>query len=369
MECFIKLKSVIWTLFFGGVVFLNSVHAADVTLGFEDSFFPEIVTSARANGMSGAFVGLVDDNHSPFYNPAGLGTIRKGSFHFFNLAGENNQNLLEENSVGDSNDLEAIRQFAVANNNKLYYGRIQSSYNLTFRHLSLGFFYSRQTKGFLGDEDTDQFEFADRYDFGPYLALNMSLGGGIFKIGVMGAWLTRFELIDDRVSTNLLDIKASEYNQGQMILLTPGAKLTLPIAWLPTFSATMHNSLGRNFNKKSGGAGIPHKFRQVVNAGFSFTPITGKFTRVHFEWNFKDTQNKYKQLDSSKRNAYGLEIDFLRHVYFRAGFGGGGGSGGLGFRFKYLQFDLETHAIDTKTDEFPDGKVDRRYGVYLALGF
>ena len=45
---------------------------------------------------------------------------------------------------------------------------------------------STQTRSRLGHEATDQFEYADRFDHGPYAAFNISLFGGVIKLGISG---------------------------------------------------------------------------------------------------------------------------------------------------------------------------------------
>ena len=50
-------------------------------LYFEDASSPELVTSARALAMGNAYMSKVDDGWSAFYNPAGLGTVRKLQVH------------------------------------------------------------------------------------------------------------------------------------------------------------------------------------------------------------------------------------------------------------------------------------------------
>ena len=105
-----------------------------------------------------------------------------------------------------------------------------------------------------------------------------------------------------------------------------------------------------------------------MDVGFSLTPQIGKTTRIHLEVNLKDSQNAYGDVASSRKVAFGAEIDFGRRVFLRYGYGDGFGSGGIGLRAKQLEFDLTTYAVDATSNEFR-GQEDRRYAISLSSGF
>ena len=63
---------------------------------FSDGVFPELVPSARALAMGNAFIARVDDEAAPFYNPAGLGTVRDWTFHVSNFLLEVNKGFAQE---------------------------------------------------------------------------------------------------------------------------------------------------------------------------------------------------------------------------------------------------------------------------------
>ncbi|MFW5887408.1 MAG: hypothetical protein ACOCUH_01285, partial [Bacteriovoracia bacterium] len=143
-------------------------------------------------------------------------------------------------------------------------------------------------------------------------------------------------------------------------------KLTIPVFALPTFSATLHNSAARSFNKV-GDNETPEDIKQNLVLGLSLTPQVGKYTRVHIGVDYKDAAHKHKNLTFTRRLGLGLEFDFARTMFVRFGYGDGFGSAGIGIKSKKLQVDLTTYAVDTTSNEFR-GKEDRRFVFSISSG-
>lgn len=350
-----------------------------LSIEFEDGLFPELVVSGRALGMGNAFVSKVDDESSPFYNPAGLGTVRGWTFHLSNISAEVNKDLSQNMTQGegssstgakvtDSFDLDGLRQIHRDNPGFVSHSRVALAPNITRRFFSAGYLYSRRTRAALGTGTESQFEFADRTDHGPYTAINVSIFGGVLKLGATATWLFRKEQKGTRDKDAELVIGPEESRSGRALMVTSGAKLTLPIYALPTFSAVIHNTGGKDFNQSSNSQFAPDKIQQNIVLGFSLTPQLGKTTRVHLEANFKDAGNRYDNLDSGDRWQAGIEFDFFRTIFVRGGFSQGKGAGGLGIRIRDFRMDLSTYAVDVDTEE-AEGLSDRRFSLGFSGGF
>lgn len=345
-------------------------------LDFEDHAFPEFVTSARALAMGNAYINKVDDSWAAFYNPAGLGTVRKPEFHLGNVHMEASNKLLNIISQGpatdipgnykDTYDADKIRPILAKDQGKLIHSRIQAFPNLTLRGMTMGYFFSQRNRAILNDDVANNFEIAERRDHGPVFALNASLFGGIFKVGATGVYLIRRDLykqVAPNASSKILD---SDYKYGRGLQITGGARLTFPVAFLPTFSAVLRNATDNDFEgAKSGGP--PTAIEQTVDYGFSITPQIGKRVRIHLEANLKDAHNAY-ETNAKRRLAAGMEIDFNRRIFLRGGWGDGWGSGGIGLRGRSFIFDLSTYAVDRSFDGFREEE-DRRFVLGLSTGF
>ncbi|MFZ4713986.1 MAG: hypothetical protein ACOYL6_09755 [Bacteriovoracaceae bacterium] len=360
-------------LFILSVLLSFQAHA----IGFEDGVYPELITSARAQAMGNAYISKVDDAHSAFYNPAGLGSVRHTHFHLLNAHVETNDDFLAMSGSGsgaseigknlsNSYKLDGVRQQLLNHKGKTSHARVQAFPNLTFRHFTLGYMGSKRTRTTIDDTTNAKFEYADRTDHGPVAAANFSLWGGVFKTGASVVWLRRTEAIGTAVATNTFDLPSDQYSKGSMFLVTVGSKLTLPIALLPTFSAALRNA-GSNSFTHDGGTDAPEKVRQTIDAGFSITPQWGKQVRMHLEANVKDTGNKY-DVQGSRRLCLGAELDIARTMFFRAGYADGFGSAGLGLKTHHIEIDVTTYAVNSESSGGVT-KEDRRYSFSVSTGF
>lgn len=346
-------------------------------LDFEDHAFPELVTSARALAMGNAFINKVDDSWSAFYNPAGLGTVRRPTFHLANIHLESSGSLMSAMSDGaaykipgnylDSYDPEKMRSLLTENQGELMHSRINLFPNFTARGLTLGYMFSQRNRSIINDDVANQFEIAERRDHGPVMALNASFFGGIFKVGASAVYLMRRDLYKTIGPTESINISDSDYTGGSSVQVTAGARLTLPYDYLPTFSAVLRNATDAKFSKHKDYDLEPNKILQTVDVGVSITPQIGQASRLHLELNLKDLNDAY-QTDIKRRMAAGMELDVARKLFLRAGYGDGWGSGGIGVRLKGMTLDLTTYAIDRSFDGFRE-KEDRRWVLSFASGF
>lgn len=345
-------------------------------LDFEDHAFPEFVTSARALAMGNAYINKVDDSWSAFYNPAGLGTVRKPQFHIANIHAEASSGLLDVVGGGpayeipgkyiDSFDMSEMRSELAKDQGKLVHSRFNIFPNLTVRGLTLGYLFSQRNRAIINDDVANEFEVAERRDHGPVMSLNGSLFGGILKLGATAVYLNRRDLYKAFGPTEEVAISDGDYQSGKSLQLTAGARLTLPWTFLPTFSAVLRNATNNDF-EDHGKGGAPDDIKQTVDVGFSITPQIAKMSRLHLEVNLKDLNDAY-DTDYKRRLAAGMELDFNRRLFVRAGWGDGWGSAGLGVRTRTFILDLTTYAVDRSLDGFREEE-DRRWVLSLASGF
>lgn len=357
------------------ILFVILSRPAFALLDFEDHAFPEFVTSARALALGNAYLNKVDDSWSAFYNPAGLGTVRKPQFHIFNGHMEASSGLLDVIGNGpatdvpgkyvDSFDVEDFRTELAQHQGKLAHSRFNLFPNITVRGLTLGYFYSQRNRAIINDDVTNNFEVAERRDQGPVMSLTASLFGGVLKVGATALYLNRKQLYKSFGPSEPTVISDADYKKGSSFQLTAGTRLTLPWTLLPTFSAVLRNATDSDFDGESGQT--PDPIEQTVDLGFSITPQIGQRTRLHLEVNLKDVGNAYRT-DTKRRAAAGMELDFNRRIFLRAGWGDGWGSGGIGVRTRTFILDLTTYAVDRSLDGFREEE-DRRWVISLSSGF
>ncbi|MBC7713022.1 MAG: hypothetical protein H7177_06770 [Rhizobacter sp.] len=359
-------------------IIIFSITQSAFAIDFEDAVFPELATSGRALAMGNAYLSKADDASSAFYNPAGLGTVRNTHFHISNFHFEVNRGLLSSGTGGTISDatknvskmfsLDGTREVLKNNVGKIAHSRFHMLPNFTSRFFSFGYLLSKRTRAVVTDATIPTgFEYADRLDHGPYAALNISLFGGIFKAGISTIFLNRKELIGTADPAATLSVGSNSYKKGNAFISTVGGRITLPIVFLPTFSATLHNALKQDF-KNGSTAGVPDSIKQSMDVGFSVTPQMGNASRIHLELDYKDLSNQFSTVSSKRKLLVGMELDFSRIFFVRAGLGDGFGSFGLGVKSQKLEFDITTYAVDTTAASFR-GHEDRRFALSLSSGF
>lgn len=355
---------------------LFTVSSESMAIDFEDAVFPELATSARGLAMGNAYVAKADDASSVYYNPAGLGTVRKTHFHLSNFHMEFNKGWISNSTRGsvldvvpeafDAFSLEGQRKNLLENKGTISHQRFNFLPNFTTRFFSLGYLVSKRTRATIGEEPGATFEYADRRDHGPYAALNISLFGGIFKIGGSATYLNRKEIVGESTATTGYEENPNEIKKGSAVIVVAGAKLTLPIVFLPTFAAKMNNAFDQKFSEGSTN-GAPTDVLNSLDLGFSLTPQIGKVVRLHLEANYKDISSEYEGVATNRKLTLGLEFDIARKFFIRAGYGDGWGSAGIGIKSQSLEFDLTTYAVDTTSNEFR-GEEDRRFALSFSYG-
>jgi hypothetical protein len=360
---------------------LSNAYAQSATesLGFEDATFPELAVSSRALAMGNAFIGKVDDSSAAFYNPAGLGTVRNTHFRLSNFHLEVNKGWMDVGTGGNITDTPGnfMDAFSLDGTRKLLEGekddilshsRFQLIPNFTTRYFSLGYLITRQMRArMFNPEDTGvrEYQYAYRRDHGPYAAANVSLFGGILKLGITGTMLFRKEIVASHNPSSEIDLGDDDYKKGSAFILTGGVRITLPYTYLPTLAATLHNIGDQEFKGRALGA--PDAIKRNLVVGASITPQLSNRIRLHLEVNYRDLTDEYEDVADKRKFSAGMELDFARSVFVRAGLGDGWGSYGLGFRTRRIEFDLTSYAID-RTRSTIRGKEDRRFVLGLSTG-
>ncbi|MDD0854412.1 hypothetical protein HBN50_14970 [Halobacteriovorax sp. GB3] len=356
---------------------LSLTFSSAFALDFEDAVFPELATSGRALAMGNAYIAKVDDSSSVFYNPAGLGTVRFPHLHLSNLHLEVNKGWLKTGAGGSITDaagnitkgfsIDGTRQLLKDNPGHISHSRFNFLPNFTARYISFGYLLSIRQKASLSSETGSQFKYAWRRDHGPYVGINVSLFGGVFKIGSSVTWLMRKESLGESDPDITIELGEADYYKGSAAIINSGVKLTLPVQWLPTFAANMHNATEQDFGNASG-KGKPDKILNSMDLGFSVTPQIGKLIRWHWEVNWKDFGSEYEGVSTKRKLTLGSELDIARTFFLRFGYGDGFGSAGLGIKTRKLEFDLTTYAVENSDEDY-EGTEDRRFSMTISSGF
>ncbi|TDJ08198.1 MAG: hypothetical protein E2O68_02425 [Deltaproteobacteria bacterium] len=352
-------------------------------LDFGPVAYPQLATSGRALAMGNAYISKVDDSAAPFYNAAGLGTVRPTNFHLTDIHFESSQDYLTM-PKGTTSDfwqgafgnvtIEGTRVNLKDNIGDVAYSRFNILPNFTMRYFSFGYLLSQQSRMTILS-DTSPYEWAFRFDQGPYLSINFSFFGGVIKVGAMGVWLIRRELYGCGPQDETVFIEEDDYAKGNGFFSDMGVRVTLPTDWIPAFSLSFHNAFGGSFNvtqqpKLTVYNPNPRPLQNYANTmdlGVSITPRIGKLARLHIEVNLNDLLGKFDEVDTLRRLLIGGEYDWERKYFIRLGMVDGYVSGGFGFKSRHFNFALSTYGAELD----PTGwhvKQERRYLIAFDFG-
>lgn len=367
------------------IFFFPSVIWAQGCIGinYNPVAFPQLATSGRALAMGNAYISKVDDSASPFYNAAGLGTVRPTNFHLTDIHFESSQDYLTM-PKGSAEDfwkgafgnvtIEGTRVNLLENIGDIAYSRFNILPNFTMRYFSFGYLLSQQSRMTILSENSP-YEWEFRFDQGPYIGLNFSFFGGVIKVGAMGIWLFRNELYGCGPKEETVYIENDDYAKGNGFFADLGLRITLPTDWIPAFSLSFHNAFGGSFNvtqepKLTVYNHSPRPLQNYPNTmdfGVSITPRIGKVSRLHMEVDLNDVLNKFDDVDNMRRLLVGLEYDWERKYFIRLGYVDGYISGGFGFKSRHFNFALSTFGAELDPTDFRV-KQERRYLIAFDFG-
>ena len=353
------------------IIFFPVISFGQLT--FNDTLIPELIVSGRSMALGNAFSARVDDSLSGFLNPAGLGTVRKLELRLSDLYFDNDEDLISmtnddnlfENLLG-AVSIDGTRQLMLEFNKPLAFSRFNFVPNLVTRYFSVGYFYSQQTYMTIPpDSASPTFSYIYRQDQGVYLGFNISLFGGVFKLGFTGLYLSRKELSGSAPADEAVVIDDDDYNRGKGYFGIGGFKFTYPVDWLPTFSASYQNLGNRPFENY--GAAAVNPYPPNLTFAFSVSPQVGKQLRIHFEGDYVDALRENTSLEDIDRLQLGIEFEYDRSGFLRVGYLDGYFSGGLGFTWPRLTINLSTYGV-TATVAPGQNLEDRRYVLSISYG-
>lgn len=364
-------------LFLNFILFFSPSLWAQDCIGMDQNpvAFPQLATSGRALGFGNAYIGKVDDSAAPFYNAAGLGTVRPTNFHITDIHFENSQDYLTMQKGTTSETLqgflgkvtiEGTRVILLENEGDIAYSRFNVLPNYTMRYFSAGYLVSQQSRMTILGPDAPNYEYNYRFDHGPYAAANISLWGGVLKVGLMGIYLIRKELYGCAPKENTVFITDESFNKGNGLFGDLGVRVTLPTDWIPSFSFVSHN-----FTRAVWSSNVTDtpasRYENTLDAGISITPQIGKMSRLYIELDYNDFMRRYPQVNDRRRILFGAEYDWARRYFIRVGMVDGYFSAGFGFKSKHFNFAFSSYGAELDPTDW-HVRQERRYLIAFDFG-
>ena len=309
-------------------------------------------TSARGVAMGDAFLPLADDGASAlFYNPAGLGKIRKLSVEPMNIQFQMNSEYV---SHFDTNfyKITSLSSYApvLAKSPGAFPG-VSAAYVPTFAFRDFGFGMLLENR-LAATASNGLVHYRSRYSLIPTAGGALRLASGILRIGYSLQWVnqTSGDVTVPATSGPLgYDQKLS---QGSALSHNLGFALSLPFAYLPSFNIVARNvgtAKYRGFSLlpvAKNSSGTPLDEPMTVDASISFQPKTGVGGGFNLVLQGRDLTNQ-SGISLLTRLAVGSEFTFREKLALRFGIGNGYPSLGLGLKTAKAEFSLSWFSEET----------------------
>lgn len=339
-------------------VVLSSAQRA--VAGSQELF--EINNSVRALGMGNAFVSVVDDKDSLFYNPAGLGKVDSVRVTIIGL------------SAG-ANGVEGPKAFQDLQDSSKFSTTVQSLYGkkywagggakAAFVMPNYGFAVYNHVDAFARPMNPA----APNIDHN--LVSDLGVAGGFaynvawFTAGVVAKRINRLGGRGEVGVSTLATLSADEIrskveNRGSAFSLDLGMNASPPGPLKPTFSFVIRNFGLTQFSADYGSNRVPNESPEWI-AGMAFDLDAGLVRlrpAVDVKWANRTT------VSLGKRIHMGLELE-LPLVTARAGFNSGYYTLGAGVDLGVLRFDAATYGVELGA--YPGQQEDRRYMAQFSF--
>jgi hypothetical protein len=309
-----------------------------------------------------------------FYNPAALARTKKAVLEFFNPQLEMGQNVPSLGAglkdFGKHLNLQKVRPLLEAKPNTASYLGASLYPNVHAQNFNFGILLKAEGVSYV-DAD-DKLIYRSRYLTVPTMGISMGLLGGRFRLGLAARGISLAE--NDRSTTAAENIGYSlDADQGFGLGLDAGALLALPVATLPTLGFVARNVGDTTFRGSApatlaSGEALPHeKIKMTYDAAFAVFPKFNQRSKITLAADYRDILNMH-ETDLGRRINFGIELDFHRTFFLRAGMTRGYWTAGLGLASKYGSLDIGTYAEELHRTSFQVLE-DRRYSIRYGSHF
>jgi len=323
---------------------------------------------AQGNACTSSISGFA----SHFYNPAGLGRLKRKETEWHLVVGETH---VGSHTIGALQTIRTyefsklLRQFE-NQSGQYQFLNLSSFPSVTFRNFSFGILGSYQLAALPSSSTVD---IDSRQDLIPTLGFSRHFAGNLLRLGISGKLIYRNQMKGvfsfSEINSTPIDQWGTKHREGMGLGIDSGLLLTFPHRFLPTLGFSWLNMFNTHFegskivNLQS--SGTPDSIPQAFHVGLSLSPILTKGWKYTFSVDYQNLE--LHQVSWKKRLHLGLQLENEKTLFFWAGLNQLYLTGGIGLRLKGGHLEVGTYAKEVGSEE--NSQQDRRYFGRFTVSF
>lgn len=351
------------------VLLLSWLLSAKATAQEPHPFFE----GARAYGMGGAQIAVVNDETALLANPAALGKLRDTYGTILDPeidVGYNAYNFYQSQSFSNPLDPAAVVPALPSNKGAYYHARAQLFPSIVLKNFGFGIFAKQELDMQMNAAGTSVNTYYVQ-DAAVLLGYSMRLFDGKVKIGVTGKAIDRVQINNPSLVYPGNFAISSNASEGAGIGSDVGLILTAPWAWLPTLSGVVRDVGGTAFTAGKNIAltttGTPTPLQQDYDVALAVFPIHSPKLRSSFTIEARQIIQAQASQDQYRYLHAGYELNVADAVFLRAGMNGHWWTAGIETAGSHIQLQLATYGQDV--GQGTTITEDRRYIFKFAFRF
>lgn len=350
-------------------IIMTALQAVHSHAGERHRFY----TGARAMGMGGASVAVVNDETALMLNPAALGRLREAYVTIIDpeiemgsqttgVLGTNYGAMLKPQSTLDK---------ALSKPGQHVSGRAQVFPSIVLPNFGIGVFSKYEVNAEVNSDST-AYSYHYTNDTAVVLGFNFRFWDGIIKLGTNMRIVDRVQIKEDALDPTSTSLSASDYQkEGLGIASDTGLILTAPVAWLPTIAGVLRDTGSTSYDFRNGfmssSTTRPDPTGQTLDVGIAISPIFSPSFRSQWTVEYKDVMNSAKETDVMRRLHGGVEFNIADAFFLRGGMNQKYWTAGLEIAMFNYQFQLASYGEDVGVSGA--SKEDRRYIAKFSFRF
>ncbi len=327
-------------------------------------------SSVRAQGMGGAYVSVVNDADSLFYNPAGLAGQTRFSWTVLDprvgLNGIEDIQKLQSLAGGSDADMSANLQQLIG---KRVWIEAGAKSAVLIPGFAIAGFVNSQSGIYVSNPANTTMNLNYFFDYGFAAGGGFELVPGFWKLGLVARRLNRTGTTlpigaATLASLDMAALQAELKRRGTGYGADLGTTFTLPGPVSPSLSIVYRNAGVTTFTHEEGaGAPPPIEPEIVVGGAMKFSGGLVDITPA-FDFRYANRSD----IELGKKIHLGVELS-MPFIDFRAGLNQGYYTAGVGLNMGLLRIDAATYGVELGA--YPGQLEDRRYvaQIKFELGF